>query len=75
MPELDGFDTTRTIRNEPAYSAYAKIPIIAMTANAFAGDEERCLAAGMDGYMAKPIEPKALYQLISQFISQQRPVS
>ena len=54
MPEMDGFSATKEIRN--AEKATGKhVPIIALTANAMKGDEETCLAAGMDGYLAKPV--------------------
>jgi CheY-like chemotaxis protein len=59
MPELDGLSATRAIREfERALGAHT--PIIAMTAYAMAGDRERCLAAGMDGYIAKPLNPAEL---------------
>ena len=54
MPEMDGIATTRRIR-ENELLTHAHLPIIAMTAHAMKGDRERCLAAGMDGYVTKPI--------------------
>jgi two-component system sensor histidine kinase/response regulator len=59
MPELDGFKTTCLIREKEKNSG-RRLPIIALTAHAMKGDEERCLAAGMDGYLAKPIHPEDL---------------
>lgn len=58
MPGMDGFEATDRIRALPGEKA--KIPIIAMTANALRGDADRCRAAGMDGHIAKPIDPAAL---------------
>lgn len=66
MPVMDGFETTRKIRDiERKTSRY--VPIIAMTAHAMAGDRERCLAAGMNQYIAKPILEKALFVVIEGF--------
>jgi CheY-like chemotaxis protein len=57
MPEMDGLTACRRIRALPGGEA---LPIVALTANALVGERERCLAAGMDGYLAKPLEPAAL---------------
>jgi CheY-like chemotaxis protein len=54
LPGLDGFEATRLIRAEEARRALPPMPIVALTANALAGDRERCLAAGMDDHLAKP---------------------
>lgn len=64
MPRLDGFGATRMIRENPG--AYGRPYIIAVTANAMPGDRERCLAAGMDEYMNKPIDAKRLAALLEQ---------
>src|ERR1035438_8099938 len=63
MPELDGFETTRLIRKRE-YTSGAHVPIVAMTAHAMKGDEEKCLAAGMDAYVSKPINPATLFEVI-----------
>ncbi|HEV8407926.1 MAG TPA: ATP-binding protein, partial [Sphingomicrobium sp.] len=68
MPEMDGFQATAAIRKEEATTG-AHIPIIAMTAHALMGDRERCIVAGMDDYVSKPIEPKELFEAIERLLS------
>jgi CheY-like chemotaxis protein len=63
MPEMDGFEATAALRLHEAKSG-RRIPIIAMTAHAMKGDQERCLDAGMDGYVTKPIQPAVLLAAI-----------
>ena len=72
MPEMDGFETTRRVRDAESGTG-RRIPIIAMTANAIAGDRERCLAVGMDEYLAKPVRSETLYRTIEAFVVDRRP--
>jgi two-component system sensor histidine kinase/response regulator len=67
MPEMDGFEATAAIRAKEE-TAGSHIPIIAMTAHALKGDQERCLAAGMDGYVSKPIRTNELFGEIERLI-------
>jgi two-component system sensor histidine kinase/response regulator len=66
MPVMDGFEATRAIRGIPAFK---DLPIIAMTANAMAGDREKCLAAGMNDHVAKPIDPDLLFKALTTWIT------
>ena len=69
MPDLDGFETARRIRRGDSGVLDPQVPIIAMTALAMTGDRQRCLEAGMDGYVPKPIEPAELAETImAQFM-------
>ena len=72
MPEMDGFEATRAIREREA-TTHKHIPILAMTAHAMKGDRERCLAVGMDGYIAKPISPAELLAEIERFTRRPEP--
>ena len=63
MPEMDGFEAAAAIRAREM-STGAHIPILAMTAHAMKGDRDKCLAAGMDGYVAKPVQAAQLFAAI-----------
>jgi PAS domain S-box-containing protein len=69
MPEMDGFEATVIIRDPSSNVLDHKVPIIAMTALAMQGDRERCLAAGMNDYVAKPIELGTLTQMLTRWLS------
>jgi CheY-like chemotaxis protein len=66
MPRLDGLESTRRIRLLPQCE---RTPIVALTANAFADDRRRCLEAGMNDFIAKPIDPHALFAIILKWLS------
>jgi CheY-like chemotaxis protein len=66
MPEMDGFEATAVIRNRERNERHT--PICALTANAMEGDRERCLAAGMDDYIAKPVSVDKLQEAIDRWI-------
>ena len=68
MPEMDGIAATRVIRSMPA-AAKASTPIIALTANAMKGDEEEYLAAGMNGYLTKPIDRESLISTLQRWMT------
>jgi CheY-like chemotaxis protein len=68
MPDLDGIAATVAIREREILSG-GHVPIIAMTAHALKGDEERCMAAGMDGYVTKPIRTVELFAAIDKILS------
>jgi light-regulated signal transduction histidine kinase (bacteriophytochrome)/DNA-binding response OmpR family regulator len=67
MPEMDGFAATAAIREREKASG-AHLPIVALTAHAMKGDRERCLAAGMDAYVSKPLQTEELFKVISRLV-------
>jgi CheY-like chemotaxis protein len=64
MPEMDGAKATRTIRQK----GFGKIPIVAMTAHAMKGDREKCLKAGMDDYITKPIKRELVFEMVEKWV-------
>ncbi len=72
MPEMDGFEATKRIRNGEAGERYKYVPIIALTANAMKGDKERCVNAGMDDYLSKPFDAEDLIDKVEHWASSER---
>jgi signal transduction histidine kinase/CheY-like chemotaxis protein len=68
MPEMDGYEATREIRRRESAARRPRTPIVATTADAMPGDRERCLAAGMDGHVAKPIDTDELDAVLGRFL-------
>ncbi len=68
MPEVDGFEATAALREKEKGSGVHQ-PVIALTAHAMKGDRERCLAAGMDGYLSKPIKPQELDEILESYVA------
>jgi CheY-like chemotaxis protein len=73
MPEMGGFECTAIIRQREEMTG-KHLPIVAMTAHAMKGDEARCLAAGMDGYVSKPIQPEELFGIVERHLGISRVV-
>jgi CheY-like chemotaxis protein len=66
MPEMNGDEATAEIRQHEG--SRKRIPITAMTANAMQGDRQRCLDAGMDGYVSKPVKPAAIRAVLERWL-------
>ncbi len=73
MPEMDGYAATRMMRYREATHADARTPIVALTANAMLGDEEKCVTAGMDGFLSKPYTLDALHKALARFLDPGQP--
>ncbi len=71
MPEMDGIEATHVIRRQERESGQ-HVPIIALTAHALKGDRERCLQAGMDAYIAKPLRARSLLEVIETTLATER---
>ena len=70
MPEMDGFEATARIRDQ--HRSRARVPIVAMTANAMIGDRELCLSAGMDDYVSKPLSVETLRNILTRWAPRTR---
>jgi len=68
MPEMDGYEATKHVRENNAGKVNQTIPIIALTANAMEGDKDKCIAAGMDDYLSKPIQLANLQQKLEEYL-------
>ena len=71
MPVMDGYDATRAIRSPLSTVRNHKIPVIAMTAHTMQGDREKCLEAGMNDYVSKPVLPRNLAEAIAKWLPPQ----
>ncbi|NNG00011.1 MAG: GAF domain-containing protein [Desulfobacteraceae bacterium] len=70
MPEMDGLSATQAIRSSTSPVRNPAVPVIAMTAHAMSGDRDKCIAAGMDDYITKPVRPQILLETIKRFLSE-----
>jgi CheY-like chemotaxis protein len=73
MPVMDGYEATRCIRDTRTPVRDHAVPIIALTANAMPGDQEKCMLAGMDDYLAKPVKPRALAAMLQKWLPVKEP--
>lgn len=75
MPKLDGYQLSETIRREEAINGLATLPIVALTANVLKGEERRCLDAGMNGYLAKPVALAQLQLTLERYLGEAKSVN
>ena len=75
MPEMDGLEATRRIRQEGSMVLNPNIPIIAMTASAMSGDREKCIKAGMDDFIAKPVRKEELEEMLTEWLREKKNIS
>ena len=68
MPKVDGYEATRRIRSDEARLGRARVPIVALAANALAGEREKCVDAGIDGYLAKPYSAAQLHATLRAWL-------
>ena len=73
MPVMDSFDATRELRRQEKSSGARHLPVVAVTAYALEGDREKCLAAGMDDYLTKPIQRESLQIVLNRFLAEHIP--
>ena len=69
MPEIDGFEATRSIRQAEEHEGRERLTIVALTANVMAGDRERCLEAGMDDFLGKPLRREDLETALARHLA------
>ncbi|BBO86107.1 hypothetical protein DSCO28_66730 [Desulfosarcina ovata subsp. sediminis] len=72
MPEMDGFEATGVIRSEDSHVLNPNIPIVALTAHAMEGYREKCVQAGMNDYLTKPINPGQLSEKVAEWAGRER---
>ena len=68
MPIMDGFEATKNVREYETKNNHDHIPIVALTANAMKGDREKCIKAGMDDYLSKPVRQKDFAGMIRKWL-------
>ncbi|MGE0446194.1 MAG: response regulator, partial [Vicinamibacterales bacterium] len=74
-PEMDGFEATAAIRAGERETGRPRLPNVALTAHAMEGDRQRCLDADMDGYVAKPIKPIELFEVVDRVMASAAPIA